>query len=378
MLQFTDTAYLTDAPRETSDGYMVAQARVARTGVQVYLRREIGLDGDGTVNVYRPESEVFKRDSLATYAHRPVTINHPPQNVSADNWKDYAVGNVGEEVTRDGEFVKVPLIVMDAAAKRAIGDTHQQISMGYTAQIVMTDGVAPDGTPYEAEQRDIKINHLSFVPLARGGDKLRIGDGAQVWGAAPLDHQPMKGNSMTEKLTKVVFDGISIETTDQGAEAIKKLQSQLNDAKAATDKAVADAAAATAAKDAELAKKDAEIDALKGQVVTGDALDKLVADRADLLTKAKAIAPDVETAGLSDAQIRKAVVVAKLGDAAITGKPDAYIDARFDLLVEQADSAGTDAIRGAVADLKPAMNDAQRADEAWKKANDVNAWRNAS
>lgn len=379
MIQFTDKAFLDGEPRKTADGYMVAHARVARTGVQVYLRKELGLDGDGTINVYRPESEVFKRDSLATYAHKPVTINHPPQNVTAETWKDYSVGGIDGEITRDGEFVRVPLSVMDQAAQTASATTHKQISMGYTAQIVMQDGVAPDGTPYEAEQRDIRINHLAFVPVARGGDKLRIGDSAQQWGAAPLDHQPtQKGKSMTDKLTKVVIDGLTIETTDQGAEAVKKLQSQIADAAKAQAAADAAHAATVAAKDAELAKKDAEIDTLKKEVVTADALDKLVADRAELVAVAQSIAPDVKVDGLSDAAIRKAVVAAKIGDEAIAGKADAYIDARFDILVEGVKDAGTQAIRGAISDLKPHLNDASAEKAALAKVNDFNAWRNAS
>jgi hypothetical protein len=140
--------------------------------------------------------------------------------------------------------------------------------------------------------------------------------------------------------------------TDQGAQAISKLQGLLGDAATALDTAKATNDAAIAAKDAELAKKDAEIDALKGKVVDGDALAQLVADRAALETAAKVIAPDVKPLGLTDAALRKAVVVAKIGDAAIAGKSDAYIDARFDMMKEEAagtitaQSAVTDALRG--------------------------------
>ena len=56
---------------------------------------------------------------------------------------------------------------------------------------------------------------------------------------------------------------------------------------------------------------------------------------------------DVKTEGLSDAAIRKAVVVAKLGDA-VAGKSEAYIDARFDILSEDAANADpfADAMKG--------------------------------
>ena len=80
----------------------------------------------------------------------------------------------------------------------------------------------------------------------------------------------------------------------------------------------------------------AEIDALKAKVLEGPELDAAVAARGDLIAKARAIAPDVKTEGLSDADIRKAVVTAKLGDA-VKDKAEAYIDARFDILAEDAE-----------------------------------------
>lgn len=155
---------------------------------------------------------------------------------------------------------------------------------------------------------------------------------------------------MTDNLRKVVLDGISIETTDQGAEAVSKLQKQLSDAAAAIESATTKSAETIATKDAELAKKDAEIDDLKGKIMDDAALDARVQARADLIGKAIQIAKDVKVEGLSDAAIRKAVVVAKLGDAAVKDKPDAYIDARFDILAEGIGKTQADPVRGVIAD----------------------------
>ncbi|RVI17143.1 hypothetical protein CN207_37040, partial [Sinorhizobium meliloti] len=89
-------------------------------------------------------------------------------------------------------------------------------------------------------------------------------------------------------------------------------------------------------------------------------LDKRVQARADLITKAHAIAKDVKTEGLSDAAIRTAVVVAKLGDAAVANKSDAYIDARFDMLVEDASKNGADPFRTVVQQGLSQANDADK------------------
>lgn len=320
--------------RRTADGYLVAEARVARAGIQDYLGTEIdpdnehGLRDKPIVKVYRPESSVFHKDAMQSYAYRPMTNGHPGgEGVNAKNWKDHAIGQTGGEVVRDGEFVKVPLVLMDAKAIEDYEAGKRELSMGYGAEVVFQDGKTPDGEHFDVYLGPMKMNHLSLEHRARGGEKLRIGDNDPT--------PPKGGHHMADSLRTVIVDGLSVQTTDQGAQAIDKLTKQLADA-GVNIKTLNDAhAVALAAKDSELAKKDDEITKLKAAVLSDADLDKRVQARADLVTKAKSIA-DADYTGKGDAEIRKAVVIAKLGDAAIAGKTEAYIDARFDLLVEDA------------------------------------------
>lgn len=364
-VKFTDLSPIAGT-RITADGYMTGQARCARTGCQTYMAADLGMPGSGTVSVYRPPEVVFDKASLATFAGKPVTMGHPAQGVTADTWKELAIGDIGVEIARDGEFVSVPYKIMDAAAIKAVQDGTRQLSMGYTTGIEIRDGVAPDGTPYQAVQTGpIRVNHMAIVGAARGGSQLRIGDGA-IWGAEALP--PIRKElDMAEaiKTQTVLVDGLSVETTDAGAQAIAKLQKDAAAAQATADKAIA-------TKDAELATKDAEITALKAKVLDAAALDKLVADRADLIGKAKAIAPAVLTDGKSATDIKRAVVVAKSG-AAMADKSDAYIEAMFDILA--ADVKADDPAAKALADANGAALttlDKQRADrdkalsDAWK------------
>lgn len=364
-MKFIDAAPLAGT-RRTADGYLVAEVKTARTGIQDYAGYECGRPELSVVKVYRPAEQVFAKDSLGSYAHRPVTNDHPAQAVTAENWKDHAVGQIGDEVARDGEYVRVPLIVMDGAAIADIEAGKRELSAGYTCDLAFEPGTTPEGQAYDAIQRNIKINHVAIVDRGRAGSQARIGDGAVSWGARPvtLPTADTKGSPMADNLRKVLVDGLQVETTEAGAQAIEKLTkdkdalaSKLSDA----EKAHADA---IKAKDAELAKKDAEIDGLKAKVLDGAALDAAVQARGDLLAKAKAIAPDVKTEGLSDSAIRKAVVVAKLGDA-MKDKPDAYIDARFDILAE--DAAGDDQVRDALTNIRPqtSTNDAAKSQSAY-------------
>lgn len=374
-MQFSD-ASLVAGTRRREDGSLLADVRIARTGVQTYLGAEVGKPDVPIVRVYRPGSEVFSRDTVSSAAHRPVTNDHPPTMVDSTNWKQFAVGQTADEVAGEGIFLRVPLMVSDGAAIRDIEAGKREVSAGYTCDLDWTAGMTSAGEAYDAIQKNIRLNHVAIVARGRAGSQVRIGDGAPdggkdraSWGAAPItDEAASKEGPMAAELRKVMVDGLQVETTDAGSAAIDKLtkdRDSAKDALANAEKAHGTALAAKDAdiarltaehktaiekKDAELAAKDAAIDAEKAKVLSDADLDKRVTDRADLISKAKAIAKDVQTTGLSDAAIRKAVVVAKLGDAAVKDKSEAYIDARFDILADGATAADPfrETVRGGI------------------------------
>lgn len=363
-MNFTDTVAVSGT-RRTADGYLIAEAKAVRTGIQLYLGDEVGKPELKTVRVYRPADEVFADKSLQSFTHAPVTVNHPDEAVNAGNWKDLAVGEVSTAAKKDGDWVWLPLILKDAAAIASVESGKRELSAGYECQLDWTPGTTADGQAFDAVQRGIKINHLAIVDRARAGSQARIGDGATSWGTSPIstnDQNLEREKIMT--LKTVTVDGIPVEVTDQGATVIDTLQKRLADANAKMATADAAHVSALAAKDAELAKKDAEIDALKGKVLDATAMDAAVQARGDLIAKAKAIAPTLETKGLSDAAIRKAVVVAKRGADKVADKSEAYIDAAFELLTE--DTKTVDPFARVVADgLTSTVTDRSAADKAY-------------
>lgn len=174
-------------------------------------------------------------------------------------------------------------------------------------------------------------------------------------------------------LRTLMVDGLPIQTTDSGAVAIEKLQGDIATLKQSVTDANAAKDAAVAAKDAELAKKDAELEASKAKVLDQAAIDALVADRVALETQAKAIFPDVKTAGVNDADVKKSVIVHKLGDAALKVDDSksaeykaAFIDAQYDRVVaDHAEGKRPDQLRDALTGATPHVaNDANAAREA--------------
>lgn len=332
-MRLYDTIPLLDVKR-TKEGYLVASPRVARTGIQVYSGKDMKKDNMAQVRVYRPEAEVFHADALVSMAHRPMTNDHPTRMITADNWRQHAIGFTGGDVARDGDYIRVPLTLMDGAAIRAYDAGKKELSAGYDCDIEWTPGKLADGSEYDAIQRNIRINHLALVDVGRAGPECRIGDGGDVTSDNEED-------DMAEiKLKVIAVDGFSIETTDQGAQAIAKLQSQLTDAKTALDTATTAHKTAIAAKDTELGTKDAEITKLKGQVLDASKLDALVAERSSVLTIAAKVAPDMKFDGKTCAEIRRLSVAAKLGDDKVKDKSDDYVSALFDGLASVSADTG--------------------------------------
>lgn len=315
MVSLTDTLTLDKTARICADGSLVAEVFAARTGLQDYLGREVdpenahGLRDKATVKIYRPEAEVFKADSLATFAAAPVTVDHPSQPVTADNWRGLGVGEINGDVVRDGQRVRVPIIVRDAAAVKAATSTHKQLSMGYSTTLLFPiDGKHPDGTVCDAYQTDLKINHIALVRAARGGPELRV-----------VDERPQ------EPPMKIKIGDAEVDATN--GEAVRIAVDSLNTK-------LADAQTAVATLTTDKAALDAKVTTLTQQVadatLTPAKLQDAARAYAAVVAKAKALGVTA-TDAMDEPAIRKAVVSAKVGDAA-KDWTDAQIAASFDTL----------------------------------------------
>ena len=345
--------------RLTNDGYMVAAPRIARTGIQIYKGFEVGRPQMDTVKVYRPPDEVFHKDSMISFAHRPITDDHPPVAVTADNWRKYAVGSSGDEVARDGEFLRVPMVVMDAAVINKIKDGKVELSVGYMTDLKWGSGTDPQsGETYDAMQTNIRANHIAIVGAARGGDKLRIGDepltGARADQAASfadnvffrlvdeavksVKHGERKMTDQTLKTVKVM--DIDCQMTETAAALVTKALAAADARVAELTKQVTDlttqVAKITDESKKQIETKDAELVTVKKQLedakLTPAKLDELVKDRQIVASKAKAVLADkLVVDGKTDDEIRRQVVEAKLGDACKGWTPE-QIKASFDTL----------------------------------------------
>lgn len=318
---FHDRAKIEGKARITRDGYFVADALVAQAdNVQAYRPDEVGQPPKADGSPYmigRMSDEVFADAAMASAAHRPITIGHPGEDVTAANWKKLAVGDIGDEISQQGKFLRVPVKMMDAAAIEVARTTHQEFSLGYTAELDMTPTKIGD-QQVDGVMRNIRINHLALVPAARGGPQLRI-----------IDERPSPQEPRPMKIT--IGDAKDVDLSDGAAVALAvgALNTTLSDAQKQVGTLTADLATATTT----IQTRDGTIVALTQQVadaaITPEKLQTLADARAKVIADAKLLAPTIVTDGKTDAEIRKLAVSAKLGDAAVKDMADATVEGAF-------------------------------------------------
>lgn len=313
MIKFTDKAEI--GKRSTKDGYLVAMSKVARTGVQDYLASELGMIGNHVVRVNRPEAEVFAKDAMASLTHAPVTINHPAEMVDADNWKDLAVGEVGEGVLRDGEWLAVPLIVKDAKGIEVADTTHKEISMGYMAELKD----APEGADYDLDMTNIRFNHLALVPKGRAGSQARIGDSAGQWGATPV----IQDKEVKMDIKTIVVGDKAVQVAASDADAVTQI---LKD----HTSTVAELQATIEARDTTIGELKAENAETAKQVMSDAEIAAAVVARKAVTDKAALFDAEFKDTGQALADIKREAVRVAYGDEAAAAEvSDAEINGIF-------------------------------------------------
>ena len=333
-----------------TDGFMRDSPIVARTGVYEYR------NPDGTIRrEYRPADEVFASDALNSFRGKPITVLHPKKGkITAANAFGTAIGSIlSDGYPKDEKYVACDIVIF---APDKIGK-HRELSLGYRCDCEETPGVAPDGQPYDAIQRNIRINHLAVVPLARAGMKARLN----------CDGDEIIESEETQNMSKFKIDGVEHEVPEAVANYITALQSRADAAETSLTATKETLAGVTASKtelqtklDAMTGERDgvqgkldamtAERDSLKSKVDAAEAdkkaaVDKAVEDtkkevkeRAELEADAKKAKCD-KTDGMDNKALKIAIIKAVRGDSLnFDGKSDDYVNAYYDSIRGDLDS----------------------------------------
>lgn len=328
-INFTDNVTLSTSTRTiTDEGYLLCIADTCRTGIMEYTAEQVGIedmDPNAIVNVYRSPEEVFSPAAMNSFKGKPVTLSHPGIMLDASNIRDYTVGHGGDDVKRAGNSMKQNLYVTDAVVIKMIQDGEvDQISNGYQADIVIKDGVTPDGIKFHAEQKNIRGNHIAILKNGRAGKGCRINDSQDT---------PNTNNG--GNMPKMKFNDVEIDVTEQSKQAIELC---LKNIKTLEDGAVAHEGVVASLNDEHkviISKLEGERDEALSKVLTDEQIQVKIATRTALVADAKLIDKDfVEDAKLSNEAIVKSVICKDNKD--LEKKDASYLQARFDVKLEDA------------------------------------------
>ena len=153
-----------------NDGMLICEnAILGKAGVQKYHASELGLNSNSIILVERPEEEVFRDESLSSLRGKTLTLNHPDEDVSAENHSYLAKGFV-LDVRRDGNLIRGDIKITDKDTIDLILNKDMvELSLGYETKLEYKSSNS-------LVQRDIVYNHLALVERGRA-EVARIVDG---------------------------------------------------------------------------------------------------------------------------------------------------------------------------------------------------------
>lgn len=314
-------------PRELPDGRIVFDGLLTRTGVFQYV------NPDGSVRrEFRPPSEVFDADSLASFALTSVTNDHPSEMVTPDNASAVTVGMVGENIRKLDNHVAAPLVIFDAATIADIKAGKVELSCGYNAEVFDEAGVTEDGEHYDSIQKNIRGNHVAIVDVARAGPDARLRLDSAVMTRTPTRTDEINKMELAEALKTIA----KLEVGKAAAEARADMaESGLKESKADNDKL-------TAERDVEKERADK---AEKARTDADDGMGDRVKGRVKLVTDAHLIIEDKDDEGaarfdgMTDREVKVVVIKTVQGFECTDAHNDAYVDVRHELAVEQSDKS---------------------------------------
>ncbi|MBO5569342.1 MAG: DUF2213 domain-containing protein [Clostridia bacterium] len=248
------TAYygsrISDSISRTPEGFLICRdVPIARVGVQDYLGREIGQEEqpEEVFKVNRPAKEVFDRAAVASFEGKPVTDNHPDEDVTAENYSKYIKGVVRDVRKGSGQFdgcLVADLVIHDGALVRAIQDGKREISCGYNCLWVPTGD-------HTLEQREIRGNHVAVVDKGRAGHGVAIHDNAmerrkkhmakgnilqRMWAAFAKDADPEEALEAAKLVNGEGKDEKPVEPEDPNEARFKRIEDAIAGLAAKLDK----------------------------------------------------------------------------------------------------------------------------------------------
>lgn len=154
----------------TPEGYLLCEgARVARTGPMLYTPDEMPDVAIGPfgrmITIQRDADVLFAPETILSFAGKPVTNDHPNENVNPATYQSVAVGTVlnpRQGTGTEAQYLLADLLITDADAIEAVETGKVQLSPGYDCEVEQIK-------PGIGRQTFVLGNHVALVDQGRGG-----------------------------------------------------------------------------------------------------------------------------------------------------------------------------------------------------------------
>ncbi len=319
-----DRGELPDLARavRTPEGYVIAEGRIARVGVLKYVDRQTGQTRAELV----PAEELFAPAAMASLNHRPMTLHHPGERVTARTFRRDGVGHTAG-ARAEGRYLVADCAIMRQDAIDAARGGVRYLSTARYQNFDPTPGVYVDPDtgeriPYDGVQRDIRFVETALTDDPRGGNTLAIRLDSRYDSSVREPTPPKESPMALSAALLLALSPLGVAAADPDDVVATKVGTFVGDLSAAR------ARAATLDQEAARLRQDAN-DKSAGDHAKMIAFAKT---RHGLLTKAEAaglrLDSNLTDTGTNEA-IAEAIVVA-LDDKAPRGKSADYYGARLD------------------------------------------------
>lgn len=370
---------------KTPQGFMICKdVTLAKPMVKEYYAGELGIvDGfepTDIINIYTPPDVLFGQSVIDGFTASDVAMQHPKGNqLNSDNYKEHVIGTA-KNVRAENGYLVADLTIKDKWAIESIEhEDVKQISLGYAAELDMTEGTTETGQAYHGQWVGMVADHVAVVREGRCGDDCKIGDKQTVI-------KP-EVKSMKVKIGNLEFDvgdnntlAQAIQAQSQELDALKKGELKVGDQAISLSQVdVVQAVVSKLVGDNESLKE--LCDELEAKQTTPEQVEALVADRVATISNANKIDDKFVTDGKSVEQIKREIVASKadnvlvksiIGDS-VADAEQVMIDATFKALLATADTKKVNAADRALNDLNNTnvgdadKNQAPSKSEMWKE-----------
>jgi len=163
-----------------NDYWYIKDNPLSKVGVFPYLGRQISadLEPDKIYQVLRPEEELNSQETLDSFKLVPIVDDHTmlgtkPGMMPAEEKGVHGV--IGDDVYYKDGIIYGDLKIFSESLKEEIENGKKELSMGYFCDYELSEGKY-NGEPYQAIQRNLRINHVALVDEGRMGADVRVMD----------------------------------------------------------------------------------------------------------------------------------------------------------------------------------------------------------